>query len=253
MIDREAVIDKTLMMNNSTTPFEVPEPDIPLKTMLAVLLAYVLGVALAVVILPAWSPALAQSLIGDSPKAYWFLARTSAFAAFGLLWLSMVFGLLLTNKLAQLWPGGPIAINLHQYTSLLGLGFGLFHALILLGDHYIGYTLPQLLIPFAGQSYEPMSVGMGQIAFYGMALVTFSYYIRRLISKRGWRLLHFASFGVMALALIHGITSGTDSGTPWAQALYWFCGGSVFFLTLYRILIRQPTTTTAASTTVTTA
>jgi hypothetical protein len=63
-----------------------------------------------------------------------------------------VLGLSITNRLARLWPGGPAAADLHEHASLLGLAFGLLHALVLLGDAYIGYTLPQLLIPFASVS-----------------------------------------------------------------------------------------------------
>ena len=38
------------------------------------------------------------------------------------------------------------------------------------------------------------------------------------------------------LHCLHGLASGTDSLLPWAQALYWFFGGSVLFLTVVRIV-----------------
>src|SRR5947207_8775577 len=37
----------------------------------------------------------------------------------GLAWLSMAYGVLISNKLARVWPGGPTAFALHEYTSLL--------------------------------------------------------------------------------------------------------------------------------------
>jgi len=40
-------------------------------------------------------------------------------------------GVTMTNKMARIWPGGPTAFDAHQYTSLLGLTFALFHAIIL--------------------------------------------------------------------------------------------------------------------------
>jgi predicted ferric reductase len=151
-------------------------------------------------------------------------------------------GLLITNKMARVWPGGPTALDLHQHTSLLGLGFGLFHGLILLGDHYIGYTLVQVLVPFASTTYKTLAVGLGQVAFYVMALVSLSFYVRRHIGRTVWKVLHMFSFGVFALALLHGIASGTDSSTWWAQALYWGSGGSVLFLTISRILVGRVAT-----------
>jgi predicted ferric reductase len=132
--------------------------------------------------------------------------------------------------------GGALAFDLHQYISLLGLAFALFHGLILLGDQYIDYTLMHLLVPFASADYKPLAVGMGQVAFWLMLLLALSFSVRQHIGWQVWRTLHMSSFAVFLLALLHGITSGTDSGTAWAAALYWISGGSVLFLTVYRVL-----------------
>jgi predicted ferric reductase len=194
------------------------------------------GTLAAAVVLPVWLPGLSRSLLGAEPQAYWYLSRASGFVAYGLLWLSMVLGLLITNRAAKLWPGGPLAFDLHQYTSLLGLAFALFHGLILLGDQYMDYTLVQLLVPFASMEYKPLAVGIGQLAFWLLLLLALSFYARQQIGRQVWRALHLSSFAVFLLALLHGITSGTDSGTAWAAWLYWISGGSVLFLTVYRVL-----------------
>ena len=130
-----------------------------------------------------------------------------------------------------------MAFDLHQYTSLLGLALALFHGLILLGDSYINYTLPQLLIPFASVNFNPVWVGLGQIGIYLWALVAFSFYVRAQIGTRSWRLIHFISFLAFMFALVHGVWSGSDSGTYWATIMYWYAGGSLLFLTIYRILV----------------
>lgn len=216
--------------------FEDMPPAMALQTLISILLAAALGAGVAVFVLPAWLPALSQSILGTEPKAYWYLSRSSAFIAYILLWLSMVFGLLMTNKLARVWPGAPTAFDLHQHTSLLGLAFALFHALILLGDRYIQATLLQALLPFQYSGYEPLWVGLGQVAFYGLAIVGLSFYIKDRIGRRAWRLIHFLSFAVFALALVHGLWSGSDSASDLARAIYWASGGSVLFLTVYRVL-----------------
>ena len=191
--------------------------------------------ALALILQPAWLAQLQTSLAGVEPKAYWYLSRSSAIVAYILLWISMVLGLAITNKLARAWPGGPTFAALHEHTSWLGLLLAAFHALILLGDHYIGYTLPQVLMPFASAAYRPLWVGLGQLSLYLLAFVVSSFYLRRWISYRAWRTLHFASFGVFALALLHGLFSGTDSGVAWIGGLYWASAVSVVGLTVYRI------------------
>jgi predicted ferric reductase len=132
--------------------------------------------------------ALGEALTGS--QSAWLLSRASAFVAYLLLWLSMVLGLALTNRLARIWPGGPTAGDLHEYASLLAVVFTLLHGLVLLGDTYIGYTLPQILIPFSSAVYLPLWVGLGQIGLYALALVTFSFYVRRRIGARTWRAIH---------------------------------------------------------------
>jgi predicted ferric reductase len=231
------------MTSNVTknTAWDEMPPVITWQNVLVMLMAVLIGAFAAIVVLPSWIPALTASLSGESPKVYWHLSRSMAFVAFGLLWLSMVFGLLISSKLAPLWPGGPTAFELHQHTGLLGLAFALFHGLILLGDRYIGYTLIQILVPFTSTNYRPQWVGLGQVGLYLMMLVGLSVYVRQWIGKRIWRLIHFLSFMLFVLALIHGLGSGTDSSTVWVQGLYGFSGISVLGLLVYRILktVRQ--------------
>lgn len=215
-------------------------PAMSISALLTLLIGTALGAFAAVMVLPTWLPGLSASLLGGEPKAYWYLSRSSAVAAYGLLWLSMVFGLLMTNRMARLWPGGPGAFDLHQHTSLLGLAFALFHGLILLGDRYINATLAQVLTPFAYSGYEPLWVGLGQLALYGMAVVGLSFYVKQWIGRTLWRLIHFLSFAVWLISLLHAIFSGSD--IELLNGFYWVSGGSVLLLTIYRILVAfQPT------------
>ena len=224
------------MSSRSTSELDSLPPAMPLYTVLIMLLAIAAGVFAAAVVLPSWLPGLSASLLGPEPKAYWYLSRSSAVVAYLLLWTSMATGLTISNRLARIWPGGPTAFDLHQYTSLLGMGFALFHALILMGDRYIAYTLSQVLIPFASDSYRPLWVGLGQVGWYLMAIVSMTFYMRRKIGHRLWRLIHVMSYAMFALALLHGLLSGTDSGAIWARGMYWASAASLLFLTVYRVL-----------------
>jgi predicted ferric reductase len=212
------------------------EPVFNWRLSVAVLLAVLASVAIALFVLPIWLPGLSASLARSDAKVYWYLSRAAAFVAYILLWLAIVMGLLITNKLSRIWPGGPLAFDLHQHLSIIGLGFALFHALILLGDAYSNYSLAQLLLPFGSEQYRPFWVGLGQIGFYIMLLVAFSFFLRRWIGAKGWRTLHFLSFAVFVLALVHGVGSGTDTAPRWAQAIYWASATAVIILTIYRIV-----------------
>ena len=145
-------------------------------------------------------------------------------------------GLMITTKAARLWPGGPAAYDVHQFVSLLSIVVALFHGLILTADRFIGFSAVQVFLPFSNPAYRPLWVGIGQVGFYALAILVFSFYVRRRITPRVWRLIHYLSFVAFLFVLIHGITSGTDSAQLWAMVLYWFTGGSVLFLSSYRIL-----------------
>jgi len=216
-------------------------PAMPLPTLILMLLAVALGAFAAAIVLPNWLPGLSRSLLGSEPKAYWYLSRASAVVAYALLWLSMVLGLIITNRLARVWPGGPTAFDLHQFASLIGLAFALFHALILMGDKYINYNLAQVLVPFNSAGYKPMWVGLGQIGFYLLAIVGLSFYVRKRLGNRTWRLIHYLSFLTYVLALLHGIFAGTDTTVLAIQVFYWVTGASLLFLLIYRILIARVT------------
>ena len=183
---------------------------------------------------------LATSFAGVD-NGFWYVSRSSALVAYALLWASMALGVAITNKLARVWPGGPLAFALHQHFSLLGLGFAIVHMVTLLGDTYIGYNLAQVFVPFAG-SYQPFWVGLGQLAFYVLIPVTISFYVRKRLGTRAWRTVHGLSYLLFGLTLAHGLFSGTDSHSLWTVELYWFTGAALLVLTLYRLALTRAET-----------
>jgi len=225
--------------HQSTNQFEDLPPALAFRTLILILVAGIAGALAALLVLPVWLPHVSASLLGPDPKAYWYLSRASALVAYVLLWLSMALGLGMTNRLARIWPGGPLAFDLHQHTSLLGLAFALLHALVLLGDHYMNYTVAQVLIPFASKAYRPLWVGLGQIGLYLMEIVGLSFFARSITGHRFWRMIHYLSFVVFLLALAHGLLSGTGTTTVWARGMYLASGGSVLFLAIYRWLFAR--------------
>ena len=218
------------------------QPTMSLEAVLMIFLASIVGAFAAAVVLPTWLPGLSQSLLGAEPKAYWYLSRTSGIVAYMLLWISTALGIMVTNKMARAWPGGPTAVDIHQYASLLALAIAIFHALILFGDRYMNFSLAQLAIPFATGGRQQTWIGMGQLGFYVMIPVAFSFYARRFMGYRMWRIVHYASFIVYILVTAHGLWSGSDTSTPALMALYSASVLATYFLTMYRIFvsIRQP-------------
>ena len=223
--------DRTKPVDINTVP-----PTFTLGHFALFMLIVFLGSLAAAIVLPLILPGLTESLTGTAPKAFWYLSRGSAFSAYFLLWLSMMLCTGITNKLTAKWPGLPSTIEMHQFTSILGLFFGLFHGMILMADQYMSFTLAQVLLPFSTAGYKPLAVGLGQVGFYTMLLITLSFYIRKKIGSKTWRAIHFISFATYISVLLHAVLAGTDASTLTAQYLYLFTSGLLFFMILYRIL-----------------
>ena len=51
--------------------------------------------------------------------------------------------------------------------------------------------------------------------------------LRGRIPHHLWRRAHYLNFAVWALALVHGLTAGADTGTAWAEIFYTLCAASV--------------------------
>ena len=224
-----------IVTQEDQTHMAIAEAGIPIAVTGILLAALLAGLLALVVVRPDTFDTMVGALLSD--KTAWYLTRSSAFMSYIMLWLSMALGLVITNRMARVWPGGPTVIDLHEHTSLLGLGFGALHALVLVADRYIGYSLAQIVIPFANTEYRPLWVGLGQIGFYLSLLVTLTFYARRWFRPRTWRVIHYLSFLSFVMVLAHGIWSGTDSGAAWAQWLYLASGISLIVLTVYRILV----------------
>ncbi len=63
---------------------------------------------------------------------------------------------------------------------------------------------------------------------------------RKRLSYRVWRRAHYLNLAVWALALVHGLTAGTDATSLWALLLYAGSAWLVLALLLYRVALRRP-------------
>ncbi len=165
----------------------------------------------------------------------WYLVRSSGLSLYFLLWFSTVFGLGMTTGAFDRFPGRPIVLLLHRFSTELAYSALALHLFALALDAYVGYSLTDLLVPFHADGGN-LWIGLGVIAAWATILIGVSFSVRSLIGQRAWRLLHFGSFPLYLLALFHGLGSGTDTGTPIVFFGYLLTLGMVFFLTSYRIL-----------------
>jgi len=163
----------------------------------------------------------------------WYTARAGGLLAFVLLTASVVLGLALSGR-ARLehWPRFAVE-DVHRFAGLLAVTFVSIHVLALLLDTYVPFSPAQILVPGTA-SYRPLATALGVVAAELLAALALTNRYRKRLPYRFWRRAHYLSFAVWALALVHGITSGTDSGAPWAVALYALAAGSVAGLLVWR-------------------
>lgn len=183
-----------------------------------------------------WGETVSQ-LLTTTDKHFWYLSRASGVIAYALFWLAVVFGLLLSTRLGKHFNAARV-FALHQYLSLIAVGFAAFHAGILLADNYLNLHIWQILVPFGFQT-DRVGVALGQLGFWLLFICVFSFYIKKYIGQSVWRWLHFLTFTAYMLISIHVFMVGSDSR---ALPLLLFYAGSqtlVFLLTSYRLLMMK--------------
>ncbi len=153
-----------------------------------------------------------------------------------LLTASVIAGLVLKSR-----PFGsilkPAAVtDIHRFLAMLCLGATAIHGIALVLDSSVHISIVGLLVP-GFVPYRPIWVGVGVVAAELMALVYASFSQRKRIGVKTWRRLHWATYGIFAAMVVHGVMSGTDTGRPWALAIYLGAIGTVVMAAAWRILV----------------
>jgi methionine sulfoxide reductase heme-binding subunit len=107
----------------------------------------------------------------------------------------------------------------HRFLGLPTGTFVVVHGGALLLDGYLPFSVGQLLIPGTAP-YRPLAVSFGVVAAELLAALAVTNHFRTRLTYRFWRRAHYLNFAVWLLALVHGLTAGTDAGTTWALVLY---------------------------------
>jgi len=167
---------------------------------------------------------------------FWLLARASGLTAYVLVTASILAGLVLKSRPFGRRLKTASVTDVHRFLALLGLGMLALHGVSIALDQSIRMPLAALFVPGASP-YRPFAVSLGVLAAELMVLVYASFSLRKWIGTRNWRRLHWATYLVFALATVHGLAAGTDSGTTWALGLYGGATGAVLAATGWRALV----------------
>jgi predicted ferric reductase len=171
----------------------------------------------------------------------WMLIRGAGIGAYALLSASVIWGLLVSSKVMGRLVKLKGLTFLHESLGISALVVTVVHVVAVSVHEFLPFTWGEILIPGTAE-WRPLPIAMGTVALYGLIVVVVSFYVRRFISQKTWRLIHYSAFGVFVASLLHGIMAGTDSDSPWLIGLYFGTAIAVFGLIALRL---TPTPTPA--------
>lgn len=179
----------------------------------------------------------------------WYVIRASGFVAAGLLILLMISGIGQVTGLTYRVIEPVRAWTLHKSLAFALCGSVLVHGTFLFLDHYISFSLPQLLIPFLshytngtklfGTSLNTLGVAFGILATYGIIITVGS--SLNLIGwidtkKRTWKNLHIINYLVVLFVFLHALSVGSDLRYGLFRSAWIFVGLLLTLLIVSRLL-----------------
>jgi hypothetical protein len=170
----------------------------------------------------------------------WELTRASAFVAFASYTLVVTWGILIAGRTFR--PAAP-AVHFHRFLGVLGMCALVTHVTTILLDHYAKVG-PLALV---GVGARP-SLLLGVIAAWLAVALPLSFRLRRarVIPQKAWRGFHYTGYAFWVLALLHGISRGTDTRSVYALAAYMASAALVGGAAWWRLDQRRSSTSTRA-------
>jgi len=169
---------------------------------------------------------------------WWLAGRSAGIVAYLLLSLAVVVGLALALRVGT--PRARLALRaVHERVALLALGGVAAHGLFLLADPWLKPGVTGVLVPFT-TPYRPFWTGLGILAAYLAAGLSLTYYVRRRIGSKRWRLAHRFIPVAWAIAALHVAGAGTDAVSLWLDVPLAVTAALVLALLAERHLSRRP-------------
>lgn len=148
-------------------------------------------------------------------------------AAVGVVTLNLLLGMLMAFRYSphRSWPHRRFNyFRLHNWSGYIALSVSLLHPTILLLNKDPRFRLLDLVYP-VHSARQPLENTMGATAFYLLALVTVTSYLRLRLGRHLWKSFHFTIYFAAAALFFHSLFS--DPGLK-GDPIEWFDGGKLF-------------------------
>lgn len=155
-------------------------------------------------------PPFVELLVHPDSPFMWWAGRALGMLAYTALWLSTLFGVLVSSRGAGGLLDRAVLIDLHGRWALMALASTALHTLVILVDPHSGVSALSAFVPVASQRLAG-PIALGTFGGWGMLVLGVSTYFMDRIPKTAWRAIHATAFGTFALALVHGIWAGSET------------------------------------------
>lgn len=170
-----------------------------------------------------------------NPELTWYVTRASGIVAWILVTVSVVWGLVLSTRIAGNRPTPAWSLDVHRFAGAMSVTFVAVHLAALVADDYVHFSWTEILVPW-GSTWRPTAVAWGVIACYLLVAVETSSLLMRHLPSAWWRAIHHSSFAVFVLATVHGLQAGRDVANPAYRIAGLVSVQAVAFLTILRIV-----------------
>src|SRR5207302_10230136 len=147
--------------------------------------------------------------------------------AVGAVTLNLLLGMLMAFRYSphRSWPHRRFNyFRLHNWSGYIALSVSLLHPAILLLNKDPRFRVMDLLYPVHSPS-QPLENTIGAVAFYLLAFVVITSYVRLRLGRHLWKSFHFSIYFAAAALFFHSLfTDPALKGDP----IDWFDGGKLF-------------------------
>jgi predicted ferric reductase len=141
-------------------------------------------------------------------QALWFISRATGVVTVVLLTFVVCLGVVTAGRRRPHGKSPTIVMGLHRWLSLGMLVFLATHIVTAIADGYVQIGWLAVLVPFASQ-YQTLLVGLGTLGVDLLIVVMVTSYLRHRIPERRWRAIHWLSYAMWVVAIIHGFAMGS--------------------------------------------
>ena len=144
-------------------------------------------------------------------KVWWYLARAGGLTAWWLLAGAVLWGLVLSTRIAKGKVTPAWLLDLHRMLGGLALLFTGLHIGAVVADSWVHFGWADVLVPFASQ-WRPGATAAGVLGLYLLLAVELTSLAQRKLPRRLWRAVHATSFVLFLSVSLHAVLAGADAG-----------------------------------------